>query len=50
MIVTPIVTIINMALEKDRENRYQRASQMSTHLKELRGKINAAIAKKAGKD
>ncbi|MBT8350815.1 MAG: CHASE2 domain-containing protein [Deltaproteobacteria bacterium] len=49
-IVTPIVTIINMALEKDRENRYQRASQMSTHLKELRGKIDAAIAKKSGKN
>ena len=48
-ILTPIVTIINMALEKDRENRYQRASQMSTHLKELRGKIDAAIAKKSGK-
>jgi serine/threonine-protein kinase len=44
-IVTPIVTIINMALEKDRKNRYQRASQMSAHLKEVRKKIDAAIAK-----
>ena len=44
-IVTPIVTIINKALEKDRENRYQRASQMSAHLKEVRKKIDAAIAK-----
>ncbi len=48
-IVTPIATIINMALEKDRENRYQRASKMSTHLKEVRKKIDAAIAKKSGK-
>ncbi len=48
-IVTPIVTIINMALEKDRENRYQRASQMSAHLKEVRKKIDAAIAKKQNK-
>ncbi|MCP4372896.1 MAG: CHASE2 domain-containing protein [Deltaproteobacteria bacterium] len=48
-IVTPIVTIMNMALEKDRENRYQRASKMSTHLKEVRKKIDAAIAKKSGK-
>jgi eukaryotic-like serine/threonine-protein kinase len=44
-IVTPIVTIINNALEKDRESRYQRASQMSVHLKEVRNKIDAAIAK-----
>jgi serine/threonine-protein kinase len=44
-IVTPIVTIINNALEKDRESRYQRASKMSVHLKEVRNKIDAAIAK-----
>ena len=44
-IVTPLVTIVNKALEKDRENRYQRASQMSAHLKEVRRKIDAAIAK-----
>ena len=44
-IVTPIITIINKALEKDRENRYQRALQMSAHLKEVRKKIDAAIAK-----
>jgi serine/threonine-protein kinase len=44
-IVTPIVTILNSALEKDRENRYQRALQMSAHLKEVRKKIDAAIAK-----
>ena len=48
-IVTPIVTIINKALEKDRENRYQRASQMSAHLKEVRKKIDAAIAKNKNK-
>jgi serine/threonine-protein kinase len=48
-IVNPVVTILNMALEKDRENRYQRASKMSTHLKELREKIDAAIAKKSAK-
>ncbi|MDY6792460.1 MAG: serine/threonine-protein kinase [Thermodesulfobacteriota bacterium] len=44
-ILTPIVTIINKALEKDRGNRYQRASQMSAHLKEVRKKIDAAMAK-----
>jgi len=45
-IVTPLVTIIDKGLEKDREKRYQRASQMSAHLREVRKKIDAAIAKK----
>ena len=44
-ILTPIISILNLALEKDRGNRYQRASQMSAHLKEVRRKIDAAIAK-----
>jgi len=34
-IVKPLVTIIDKALEKDREKRYQRASQMTAHLREL---------------
>jgi len=48
--VKPLVTIINKALEKKRENRYQRASRMSAHLRELGKAIDAFMAKKkAGK-
>jgi serine/threonine-protein kinase len=45
-IVKPLVTIVNKALEKDREKRYQRASQMAAHLRQLGKRIDAFIAKK----
>ena len=45
-IVKPLVTIIDKALEKDREKRYQRASLMTAHLRELGKRIDAFIAKK----
>lgn len=45
-IVTPLVSILNKALEKDRDKRYQKASQLASHLRELGKKINAAIAKR----
>ena len=45
-IVKPLVTIINKALEKDREKRYQRASQLTGHLRELGKRIDEFIAKR----
>jgi CHASE2 domain-containing sensor protein/predicted Ser/Thr protein kinase len=45
-IVKPLVAIINKALEKDRQKRYQRAITMSAHLKETGKRIDALIAKK----
>lgn len=45
-IVKPLVTIIDRALEKDREKRYQKASQLCGHLKALGKKIDAVMAKK----
>jgi len=44
-IVKPLVTIIDKALEKDRDKRYQRASQMAADLREVGRRIEAAIAK-----
>jgi len=44
-IVKPLVTIIDKALEKDREKRYQRASLMASDLREVGRRIEAAIAK-----
>lgn len=44
-IVKPLVTIIDKALEKDREKRYQRASRMAADLREVGRRIDAAIAK-----
>ncbi|MCP3952662.1 MAG: CHASE2 domain-containing protein [Desulfobacterales bacterium] len=43
-IFKPLVTIIDKALEKEREKRYQRAMQMATHLRTLGKKIDSAIA------
>jgi len=45
-IVKPLVAIINKSLEKDRKKRYQKASQMTAHLRELGERIDAALAKK----
>jgi serine/threonine-protein kinase len=45
-IVKPLVAIINKALEKDREKRYQRAITMSAHLRETGKRIDAFVAKK----
>ncbi len=44
-ILTPLVTVIDKTLEKDREQRYQRASLLSRHLREIRKKIDEVIAK-----
>jgi len=45
-IVKPVVAVINNALIKDRDKRYQNASQMCTHLREIAKRIDAAMAKK----
>ena len=47
-IVKPLVTIIDKTLEKDRKKRYQKASQLRDHLRELGKKIDAVMAKKQG--
>jgi serine/threonine-protein kinase len=45
----PVVTVLDRALEKDREKRYQKASQMAADLREIERRIKAAIMKmKAG--
>ncbi len=46
----PIVSILNESLKKDREKRYQKASKMKDHLREIGAKIDAMIAKKKGED
>ncbi len=46
-IVKPLVTILDKALEKDLDKRYQRAIHVATHLRELGKKIDALAAKKA---
>lgn len=50
-IVKPLATIIDKAMEKDRNKRYQRASHLSKHLRTLGEKIDAIVAQKknAGK-
>ena len=47
-LLKPHVTIIDKALEKKRDKRYQRGSQMSAHLKMLGKKIDGITQKKAG--
>jgi CHASE2 domain-containing sensor protein/predicted Ser/Thr protein kinase len=47
-IVQPLVPIIDKTLEKDRKNRYQKASRLSANLKELGKRIDAAILKRKG--
>jgi serine/threonine-protein kinase len=45
-IIKPLVLIVDKALEKDREKRYQRASEMAGHLRGLGRKIDEVMAKK----
>jgi CHASE2 domain-containing sensor protein/predicted Ser/Thr protein kinase len=45
-ILSPLIKIVDRALEKDREKRYQRASQMENHLREFRRMIDTIVARK----
>ena len=45
-IVTPLKAIINKALEKNKKKRYQKASQMSDHLRKLAKNLDAAVFQK----
>ncbi|MGE0086404.1 MAG: CHASE2 domain-containing serine/threonine-protein kinase [Desulfococcaceae bacterium] len=45
-IMAPLVTIIDRALEKDRNKRYQRAIHIAQHLRALGAKIDAIMAQK----
>jgi serine/threonine-protein kinase len=45
-VIKPLVTILDKALEKDREKRYQRAIHMAAHLRTLGRKIDAHTAQK----
>ncbi len=47
-LLKPHVTIIDKALEKDREKRYQKASQMSAHLRMLGKKLDEIVKKNKG--
>jgi serine/threonine-protein kinase len=47
-IVTPLVSIINKTLEKDRDKRYQKASLVASHLRTLGKRIDEIIAEKKG--
>jgi serine/threonine-protein kinase len=49
-IITPLVGIIDKALEKDRDKRFQKASQMRDLLREIRRMANAVIAKKKSQE
>ena len=47
-IVTPLVSILNKAMEKDREKRYQKAGHMAYHLKKLGKSLDNAMARRIG--
>ena len=42
----PLVTILNRTLEKEKEKRYQKLTQMAAHLRELGKRMDAVLAKK----
>ena len=44
-ILTPLVTVIDKALEKDRDRRYQKAAFMRDHLREIHKKVQEVISK-----
>jgi serine/threonine-protein kinase len=44
-ILTPLVTVIDKALEKDRDKRYQKAAVMRDHLREIHKKIRDVISR-----
>jgi serine/threonine-protein kinase len=48
-IVKPLVGMIGRALEKDREKRYQRASELAAHLRLLGKRLDAAIVERRTK-
>ena len=43
-VLSPLVKILDHALEKDKAHRYQRAMQMAVHLRQLGKRIDAALA------
>lgn len=45
-LLKPHVAIINKAMEKDRDKRYQRATEMAAHLRALGKKLDALIQQK----
>ncbi len=48
-IVKPVISVLNNALIKDRDKRYQKASLMCTHLRQIGKKIDTMMARKKGK-
>ncbi len=49
-IVKPVITVLNNALIKDREKRYQKASLMCAHLRQIGTRIDALKARKKEKN
>ena len=47
-IYRPLVTIIDKTLEKDANRRYQRASSLASHLRQLGRRVDALTARKTG--
>ena len=48
-IVKPVVTVLNNALTKDRQKRYQKASLMCTHLRQIGERMDVLKARKKKK-
>jgi len=44
--VKPVIAVINNALVKNRDKRYQKASQMCTHLRQIGKRIDTMMAQK----